>query len=181
MRYPITRIVCIFLLIGYLVCGLCLATSQASTKETQSIRGYLQNTLPPDQHHRIGQLSTLLLRVSMESGVSLEVLAAIVTVESSWDSSARSKKGALGLTQVMPGVWGKSLKKAGIIRHSKDLLKPYQSLRAGSYVYAHYKDKFKKHKNPRRSALLGYTNRNRAAYALMQEEMKIFKGKERAA
>ena len=61
--------------------------------------------------------------------VSLDILTALIVVESSADSEAVSSKGALGLTQVMPNIW----------KYDKKTLKnPYKNIEAGSSILSYY-------------------------------------------
>jgi len=61
--------------------------------------------------------------------VSLNILTALIVVESSADYKAVSNKGALGLTQVMPRIW----------KYDKHLLAdPYKNIEIGSTILRHY-------------------------------------------
>lgn len=65
---------------------------------------------------------------------------AVIAVESSGNRYAKSPKGAIGLMQIRPSVWGPTLKQAGIIKRDKDLYDPEMNIRAGEYILAHYRD-----------------------------------------
>ncbi len=61
--------------------------------------------------------------------VSPDILTALIVVESSADHKAVSRKGALGLTQVMPNIW----------KYDKStLINPYENIEAGSSILKHY-------------------------------------------
>ena len=61
--------------------------------------------------------------------VSPDILTALIVVESSADFEAKSSKGALGLTQVMPNIW----------KYDKETLKnPYKNIEAGSSILSYY-------------------------------------------
>lgn len=62
------------------------------------------------------------------------LLLALVEVESNLMPSAISPRGALGLTQVMPGVWEKDLIAKGIIKERRDLFDVGPSIAAGDYA-----------------------------------------------
>jgi len=61
--------------------------------------------------------------------VSPNILAALIVVESSADSEAVSSKGAMGLTQVMPGIWQYD---------PHTLRNPYKNIEAGSSILRYY-------------------------------------------
>lgn len=62
------------------------------------------------------------------------LLLALMEVESNFVPTAVSNKGALGLTQVMPGVWEKHLITRGIIKERRDLFNIINSIVAGNEV-----------------------------------------------
>jgi hypothetical protein len=61
--------------------------------------------------------------------VNLEVLTILICVESSANHRAISKKGALGLTQVMPSIWG---------YNKETLFNPYKNIEIGSRILKDY-------------------------------------------
>jgi hypothetical protein len=62
------------------------------------------------------------------------LLLALMEVESNFVPNAISNRGALGLTQVMPGIWEKDLITRGIILERRDLFNIGPSIAAGDYV-----------------------------------------------
>jgi len=66
------------------------------------------------------------------------LINAIIYVESSGNPKAKSHKGAVGLMQIMPKVWYKTLKKEGIINVKKDLYIPHKNIESGKYILTHY-------------------------------------------
>ena len=78
----------------------------------------------------------------------------IIKVESNGNPRAISKKGAIGLMQVMP-LWVPELKKHGIVKKGRDeLLDPVTNVRAGKFILARY---LEKHKGNVRKALHSYS------------------------
>ncbi len=64
--------------------------------------------------------------------ITPELLTALIVVESSANHIAVSKKGAIGLTQVMPRIWQ---------CNKKDLFNPYKNIEVGSDILKYYIDK----------------------------------------
>lgn len=62
------------------------------------------------------------------------LLASLMFRESSFNPTAKSSSGALGLGQVMPKVWLKELKEKKIIKEKRDLLGISGNVRATSYI-----------------------------------------------
>jgi soluble lytic murein transglycosylase-like protein len=63
------------------------------------------------------------------------LLLALMEIESNFIPSATSSRGAMGLTQVMPGVWEQHLIKKGIIKERRDLFDIGPSVAAGNEVF----------------------------------------------
>jgi soluble lytic murein transglycosylase-like protein len=63
------------------------------------------------------------------------LLLSIMEVESNFIPTANSPKNALGLMQVMPGVWDKDLIAKGIIKERRDLYDIEPAVKAGNYVF----------------------------------------------
>ena len=76
--------------------------------------------------------------MSMDNGL---LLIAIASRESSFSPTAVSKKGAIGLNQIMPNIWVKDLQKQGIIKERKDLFDYNVSLLASNYILTKYYNK----------------------------------------
>ena len=80
--------------------------------------------------HTLRELATV---IANKQGLDPTLVRAVVTVESSWRPSARSRKDALGLMQVHHPTW----------RHKhtrRDLLDPERNLLAGTAILRKYLD-----------------------------------------
>ena len=66
------------------------------------------------------------------------LLLFLTLIESEFDPHAKSKKGALGMTQIMPKVWLKTIE---FVSNQKDLMDPYLNIHAGALVLRHYLDR----------------------------------------
>lgn len=64
-----------------------------------------------------------------DNNVSINILTSLIVVESSANYRAVSRKGALGLTQVMPHIWNIDV---------KSLTDPYKNIEIGSSILKHY-------------------------------------------
>jgi soluble lytic murein transglycosylase-like protein len=67
-----------------------------------------------------------------------ELLIAIAMVESRFDPSAVSPRGAVGLMQVMARVWEEELKERGLISGEEDLFDISRSISASDYILRQY-------------------------------------------
>lgn len=74
----------------------------------------------------IGNVATEALR----TGIDPRILAATVAVESSCDAMAVSRRGAIGLTQIMPKIW----KGQFDFEHTINLFNPNDNLHAGATI-----------------------------------------------
>jgi soluble lytic murein transglycosylase-like protein len=68
-------------------------------------------------------------------------LTAIISIESTFYNYAVSSADCIGLGQINPKVWTKTLKKQGIIKKKKDLYKPDRNIEATAYILRHYYNK----------------------------------------
>jgi len=75
-----------------------------------------------------GTLAQLIREVATDQGVDASLVTAIVRVESAFDPRAVSRKGALGLMQIMPA----TALGLGVADPARDLLDPHVNLRAGA-------------------------------------------------
>ena len=78
------------------------------------------------------QLAEMTARSSAKTGLPANVIAALIAVESTCDPLAVSKSGAVGLTQVMPKIWGSKYNNF----REKNLLKAEDSMEVGGEILA---------------------------------------------
>ena len=101
----------------------------------------LENTLTSWVYNNSIQISqqsaNLIVKESMKANNSL-LLLALIKVESEFNPSAISSKGAVGLTQIMFNIHGKELIKEKIIRGKRDLFNISQSIQAGNFILIAY-------------------------------------------
>ena len=76
------------------------------------------------------ELITAIAVEAVKDNLDAHILAALVAVESACDPMAVSKRGAIGLTQVMPKIWQSKFDFSG----SVNLLNPTDNLRAGAAI-----------------------------------------------
>ena len=81
-----------------------------------------RNVMPVTKAHK--RYADMIARVAHEQKLDPALLHAVVTVESAYNSQAKSPKGATGLMQLMPA----TAKRYGVT----DLLNPLENLRAGA-------------------------------------------------
>jgi len=91
----------------------------------------------------VGLLSVLFFTTKAEKGfvdnpINEALLHKIARVESNYNPKAVSKKGALGLYQIRYSVWGKELKKEGIIKGRQCLFDPNKNKKAAVHILNTY-------------------------------------------
>ncbi|MEJ2696105.1 MAG: transglycosylase SLT domain-containing protein [Candidatus Sulfobium sp.] len=74
---------------------------------------------------------------ALKSG-NADLILAVCVVESSFNPTARSDKGAIGLMGIMPKVWLNELKEKGIVSERRDLYKIPKNIASGAYVLERY-------------------------------------------
>jgi hypothetical protein len=89
----------------------------------------------------VEKIADEVVSLSDEEGVPVPILIGIVSIESSFNPSAASKKLARGLMQVRWDVWKTDLKKVLELKSQFDLHNVKEGLQAGIYVFKHYMDK----------------------------------------
>lgn len=62
------------------------------------------------------------------------LLLALITEESHFDIFAKSRQGAVGCAQIVPKVWEKELKKAGLLKGYRDYFDPEKSVLIADYI-----------------------------------------------
>jgi len=108
--------------------------------------------------------ATLLLTNNLasirEHPINDDLIHKIIRVESNWNHKAVSKKGAIGLGQIMP-LWVKELKKEKIIKSKKDLFNPHKNVASMRYILKKY---HKESKGDMRKTLNKYSGGHKGYY-----------------
>lgn len=76
----------------------------------------------------------LVAEEAISTGVQPKILAAVIATESQCNQFAVSRRGAIGYTQVMPSVWGKTYDFSG----KYNLFNPKDNLHVGGLILASY-------------------------------------------
>lgn len=87
-----------------------------------------------DNSERIGRATAGEIVAAAFSNPHPVLILSVIGAESRFDPTAVSKKGAVGLGQIMYGVWGKDLERGGIIRAKRDLFGVDENVAATGYV-----------------------------------------------
>ena len=120
-------------------------TLEKSTKKNSELEyfyecntSYIEQCLeePPDN---LGEIIEI---VAKEYDLSPKAIASTVYRESACKQSALGSSGEIGLGQINPAVWVKALKKAKIIKSTKDLYDPVKNIRSTAFVLAKCKESF---------------------------------------
>ncbi len=80
---------------------------------------------------------TDIYRAAVNNG-NADLILAICLVESNFNPSVKSNKGAIGLMGISPGAWLDELQAQGIVRHKDDLYQIPKNIAAGAYVLQKY-------------------------------------------
>ena len=109
--------------------------TNAPTSSSREFKLFLRerSTSAPSWYNR-GEYDDLITSASERFGVSFPLLKAIIKAESDFDALAVSKKGAMGLMQIMP----QNFKFLGI----KDPFDPTQNINAGARYFRQLYDRF---------------------------------------
>ena len=113
----------------------CIADNSTADKITQKniyVNWILERSSKISRQMAVNIYETAM---SMENGL---LYIALTYRESNFDPTAISKKGAIGLTQIMPGIWVDELIKQGIIKEEKDLFDYDKNLLTSSYILTKY-------------------------------------------
>lgn len=100
-----------------------------SNLKAKALAGTLQDTLEVERKVAIN-IAPLIEKSADDHKVPSSLIAALVQIESEFKSNKRSQFGAVGLTQVMPKVWGKQC----------NLRTDAGNIDCGAKILAHYYD-----------------------------------------
>lgn len=75
---------------------------------------------------------------SIEFGVDVFLVAAVIKVESNYREAVVSRKGAVGLMQILPSTAGEAAMRVGLVDYTtEDLYKPDVNIRLGTWYLGH--------------------------------------------
>ena len=87
-------------------------------------------------------------------------------IESGCDASALGKSGDTGLTQIMPRIWGDSLREEGL----EDLWSPEENLRAGAFVLS----EMSLRSSTTREAIRRYNGTGKRAQRYLEKHARLY-------
>ena len=109
--------------------------TNAPTSSSQEFKLFLrEKKTPASAWYYRNKYDDVIVKASKRHGVSFPLLKAIIKAESDFDPQAVSKKGAMGLMQIMP----KNFKLLGL----KDPFDPTQNINAGARYFKQLYDRF---------------------------------------
>ena len=110
--------------------------TNAPTSSTRDFKLFLRETRnSPPSWYQSEKYDHLITKASERHGVAFPLIKAIIKAESDFDARAVSKKGAMGLMQIMP----ENFKILGI----NDPFDPTQNINAGALYFKQLFDRFK--------------------------------------
>jgi len=124
-----------------------IVVAPAAFADKEIITKYIKSVNIKSYPKQRDLIADALVNNAKEFGIPVEVLLAMIKVESDFRVGVVSKSGAIGLTQVLPKVWlyDKSNKANlvvnGIIKKERELYDPAKNIEAGAYILRHYIDK----------------------------------------
>ena len=148
---------------------------------------FILNENPSVPYAHAVQIVDAIHEAAEKYGVKHQVVLCLMQVESTYDQTSKSHKGALGLMQVRPKVWlvkqdnSKDLVSVGIAKTKKDLLDVRTNIMAGTYILRVYLDEAEKKgvANPYKYALTryygGYKNEHYKKTMTVMARLKNFK------
>lgn len=140
-------------------------------KDRDKIESYVKKTfraIPKSMAKLIAESTT---KLSKKYNLEVSVIVGMMKVESNFNPSAVSNKGARGLMQVRWSVWKKVMAEKLGMKDRYDLHNIYDGMEAGVIVFKHY---LNKNKGDVSKALYDYVGKNRLYVKNVYETMGRF-------
>lgn len=106
-------------------------------------------------HHQAVLIAKAILIFSEKYDLNPDIVTGLVSVESTFDHGASSRKRALGLMQINYKQWKDDPAFRKIVKREKDLFDPTVNIEAGCYILSTLKSKHNKNKRKYVNAYLG--------------------------
>lgn len=107
----------------------CVDKNSHMYDEVKIIDSYIKIKNPTISKETRRRIAVLIVKNTIEADFDKNLMVGLIQVETVFNPTQTSEKGAKGLTQIMYKWWGKYLKDRGIIKTSYDLYEPETSIK----------------------------------------------------
>lgn len=129
----------------------------------EKIHFFIQTSFAGNDEKYVKEVTSAFMKLFNDEPDKHHVLyyIAVCSVESNFKMSSRSSCGAVGISQVMPNIWGDVIKKEYDITQQELYMDPYKNIYAGYRIWDNYR---RKNGNGVKGANTGYLGSNVASY-----------------